>query len=138
MSSLQQEEVFEWNDDEELHPGNASKNNNDNIDNFREAYRAKVDPNDTQDGFITTTTVSPSDAFEVFQGNVFFTRNEYTYSDSIEQRVETPMQRFTRLRIELEELQSDLSSLAQVRSTRMMHAARYVVVDRLIRIVHLC
>ena len=115
MASLQQEEVFEWNNDGDHDPGN-SINNTTNIDSFREAYRAKVDPNDTQDGVITTTTVSPAEAFEVFRGKVFFTRNEYTLSDSIEQRVETPMQRFTRLRIELEELQSDLSSLAQVRT----------------------
>ena len=108
-----QEEVFEWNG-----TSDSKENDTERIEHFRETHRAKYDPTDDEDsddGIITTNNITPAEAFEVFQGKVFFTRNEYTLSDSIEQRVETPMQRFTRLRIELESLQSDLMSLSQVR-----------------------
>ena len=109
-----QEEVFEWNGTNDSREG-IKGNETERIEHFRETYRAKLDPTDEDnDGIITTNNITPTEAFEVFQGKVFFTRNEYTLTDSIEQRVETPMQRFTRLRIELESLQSDLMSLSQV------------------------
>ena len=116
MMHAMQEEVFEWNG-----TSDSNGNESDRIEHFRETLRAKYDPTEDEDsdGIITTNNITPAEAFEVFQGKVFFTRNEYTLSDSIEQRVETPMQRFTRLRIELESLQSDLMSLSQVRRRSM-------------------
>ena len=115
MASIQ-EEVFEWDGTIDSSEG-INRNDVERIEHFRESYRAKLDPtdDDSDDGVITINNITPAEAFEVFQGKVFFTRNEYTLADSIEQRVETPMQRFTRLRIELESLQSDLFSLSQVR-----------------------
>jgi hypothetical protein len=42
---------------------------------------------------------------------VFSTRTEYVVPDSVEKRVETPIQKFSRLRMELDELRSDLDSM---------------------------
>eukprot|EP01041_Mallomonas_annulata_P009901 gene9901-20594_t len=57
-------------------------------------------------------------AFEVFQGRIFSVpkqqssnRSEYSIADSVEKRVESPLQRFTRLRSELSELCDDLNSM---------------------------
>lgn len=41
-------------------------------------------------------------------------RSEYSLVDSIEKRVESPFQKYSRLRAEVEELQNDLKSINEV------------------------
>ena len=61
---------------------------------------------------IDSAHINPSASFEVFQGKIYnIPGNEYTFADSIERRVESPMQRFVRLRAELSELKSDLEHM---------------------------
>ncbi len=61
---------------------------------------------------IDSTHIIPSASFEVFQGKIYnIPGNEYTFADSVERRVESPMQRFVRLRAELSELKSDLEHM---------------------------
>lgn len=67
---------------------------------------------------IDSRSINPSDAFEIFQGKVFTTnfvvfRTEFSVADNVEQRVESPLQRFTRLRSELAGLQDDLNVMTK-------------------------
>mmetsp|Transcript_37403 Transcript_37403/g.38087 ORF Transcript_37403/g.38087 Transcript_37403/m.38087 type:complete len:376 (+) Transcript_37403:119-1246(+) len=63
--------------------------------------------------------INASEAFEVFQGKAFNIPNidskrvDYSVADKVEQRVESPLQRFTRLRAELTELHNDLNSMVK-------------------------
>ena len=122
-----QEEVFEYDGSDGPHgsAAAAAAARAEQLHTFREMHRAKIDPFDVS-GAVTATSVAPADAFEVFQGKAFYNSRsgsgsggsssgtEYRYLDSVEQRAETPLQRFTRLRVELTELQADLDSLAEV------------------------
>lgn len=64
------EEIFECTGDEEdqliLNQDKAA----DRLSNYRELVRAKTDPRFDPNSFISTQTLSPSDAFEVFQGGI--------------------------------------------------------------------
>ena len=79
---------------------------------------------------LDSSSLNPGFSFEVFQGKVFQTSRqgfnshvfssvvwftlrcvEYSLADNIERRIESPMQRFTRIRAELSELKSDLDAL---------------------------
>jgi len=121
-----QEEVFEYDGSDGPHgsAAAAAAARAEQLHTFREMHRAKIDPFDVS-GAVTATSVAPADAFEVFQGKAFYNSGsssgsggssgtEYRYLDSVEQRAETPLQRFTRLRVELTELQADLDSMAEV------------------------
>jgi hypothetical protein len=62
------EEIFECSgDDEEQRILNEEKTV-DRILNFRESVRAKTDSQSEMFGMISSQTLSPSEAFEVFQG----------------------------------------------------------------------
>jgi hypothetical protein len=85
---------------------------------------------------IETKNILAADAFQYFHGKIYgslsgnrtfrlrfaleFTesvagpRSEYSMADSVEKRVESPFQRYARLRAEVEELQNDLSEIAKV------------------------
>lgn len=62
------EEIFECNgDDEDQRIFNEEKAT-DRLSNYRESARAKTDFQSEQNGFISSQSLSPSEAFEVFQG----------------------------------------------------------------------
>lgn len=66
---------------------------------------------------VVVASVRPEDAFQVFNGKLFnVPRTEYSLADSVERRVESPLQRYSRLRIELDQLKSDLDSMATAES----------------------
>lgn len=62
------EEIFECSGDEEDQRILSEEKASDRLSNYRELVRAKSDPQSDQNGSISTQTLSPSEAFEVFQG----------------------------------------------------------------------
>jgi hypothetical protein len=50
--------------------------------------------------------------YDFFKG----AKTEYSLADQVERRVESPFQRFTRLRAELQELQADVTVMLEVTS----------------------
>jgi hypothetical protein len=103
-----QEEVYEYSGDGGLEEGKA----NQQLHAYREGLRAKLESDGR--GEISTTVLSPSDAFEVFSGKVFSALTEFSQADMVERRAESPIQRLSRLRAELEELKGDLDTMVQV------------------------
>jgi hypothetical protein len=79
-------------------------------DAFIDALTYKTQTTD-KECFITSN-INPEEAFQVFNGKVFeISRNEYSVADSVERRVESPLQRYSRLKSELDELKFDLDSM---------------------------
>ena len=62
------EEIFECTGDEEDQRILNEYKALDRLSNYRELVRAKTDPHFDPNSFISTQTLSPSEAFEVFQG----------------------------------------------------------------------
>jgi hypothetical protein len=88
------EEIFEYAGGEEESLISQEKIA-DRLLNYKELLRSKTDT----DGCINNQTISPLEAFEVFQGKIFSTRTEYSLADTVEKRAETPMQRLVTLNI---------------------------------------
>ena len=63
------EEIFECTGDEEDQRILSEEKASDRLSSYRELVRAKTDVQSDLNGFITTQTLSPSEAFEVFQGS---------------------------------------------------------------------
>lgn len=62
---------------------------------------------------IIDARLNPEQAFQVFNGSIFTAPkvDYYSLADTIERRAEAPMQRYMRLRAELDELQTDLDNM---------------------------
>lgn len=92
------EEIYESDYVESMIPAGISCNN----ETAERSYDLKGDGVEFQ-------SIRPENAFEVFRGKIYGPeRVEYSLADAIEKKVESPLQRFARLRAEVEELQSDL------------------------------
>ena len=90
------EEIFEYNFEDAK-----------GIENFIDIPDKKYDENN--DG-LDYVSLRPEQAFEVFSGKIFGTTTlDYSYADLVERKVESPFQRFARLRAEINDLEKDLS-----------------------------
>ena len=62
------EEIFECNGEDDDQRIFTEERAIDRLTNYRESVRAKADSQSEQNGMITTQSLSPADAFEIFQG----------------------------------------------------------------------
>lgn len=62
------EEIFECSGDEEDQRILSEEKSIDRLSNYRESVRAKVVQQSDENGLISSQSISPSEAFEVFQG----------------------------------------------------------------------
>ena len=66
------EEIFECTGDEEDQRILSEDKALDRMSHYRELVRAKTDPHIDPNSFVSTQSLSPSEAFEVFQGRKLF------------------------------------------------------------------
>jgi nuclear migration protein JNM1 len=86
----------------------------DSLKTVRATLAFKLGDCDPDRGSVTAEGISPLAAFEVFAGKTFHQQQTlFTLADSVERRAESPMQRFARLRGELDDLSRDLDSMVK-------------------------
>ena len=112
MFAAAREEVFESGGGEGGRGGGADDQAQ--LRAVRENTAYRLGDKDPDRAGIVRDGLNPRAAFEVFAGKVYFPQQQsFTLADSNEKRVESPVQRFSRLRGELDELVSDLDALAK-------------------------
>ena len=79
---------------------------------LRENAAFRLGEKDPDRGAVGQESLNPRTAFEVFAGKTYH-QQSYSIADSNERRTESPMQRFARLRGELDDLVGDLDSLTK-------------------------
>ena len=98
------EEIFEYN-------GGDTSSQFEQISAYKDSLKADV----SEDDAIIRDKIEPEQAFGVFNGKLFLgNRDHYSFSNSVGRRIESPIERFSRLQAELAELESDLSEMVQV------------------------
>jgi hypothetical protein len=101
------EEIFE----STPHSDSGSSSSESSLNNFKSNLLENPRQENTS---LLTSSINPEEAFEIFNGKLFgVARTEYSVADAIERRVESPLQRYSRLRQELDTLTIDLESLAE-------------------------
>ena len=87
------------------------------IDNLNQMRNALVYKNADASGAISTESLQPERAFEVFGGKTYLSNSvqatQFSLADTAERRVESPLQRFARLRGELDDLSRDLDGMVK-------------------------
>lgn len=87
-----------------------------NLEAFQDSLRGGGAQGHNNLGDIIVNSISSEDAFSVFQGkgDVYLdsTMGVYSLADRIERRAESPMQRYSRLRAELDDLKNELNDFA--------------------------
>ena len=97
----EREEIFE--------STGASGDGQDQIDAYRDSFKAKYD----QPGHLLTQSINVDSSMSFFKNT---NMTEFSIAGSAaERRVESPIQRLSRLKMELAELQVDLDSVVKVR-----------------------
>lgn len=97
------EEIFETS-------GAPDSKENGNLAFYKDSLVEKPEHNKLD--ALSTPHINPDAAFEVFNGKLFGnSRYEYSIADAMERRAENPLQRFSRLRGELDALKSDLDGM---------------------------
>lgn len=109
MDTLKNEEIFEFAPGSE----NGRIDEDNSLKLVRDNLACRLNEKDADHGSITSANLNPSAAFEVFAGKSFFNRSNYSLADTIEKRTESPLQRFARLRGELDDLQNDLDAIVK-------------------------
>lgn len=108
MSAIsKEEEIFESGDDVVV--GNSESK----LTSFKETIIDR--PVGFRNEDVNENKLAPDAAFAVFNGKVFHNPGSeyYSLADSIERRVESPLQRYARLRGELDELRADLDLMVE-------------------------
>lgn len=108
MSAIsKEEEIFESPDD------GAVSNSESKLTSFKETIIDR--PAGFRNEDLNENKLAPDAAFAVFNGKVFHSADVeyYSLADSIERRVESPLQRYARLRGELDELKADLDLMVK-------------------------
>lgn len=102
------EEIFEY-----IEPG--TDGNSVDLSNLQEQLIQKPWHNLHLNDSITSNSINPEDSFQAFNGKIFGipSRSEYSIADSLDKRVESPLERFSRIKCELDQLKFDLDSAVQ-------------------------
>lgn len=91
---------------------------------YRESLKATALVNNDQDG-LNHANMTSEQAFEVFRGKYYHSVNtgidHYALVGSVDRKIETPIEKFARVRSELADLQNDLTALAQVTHAQSMN-----------------
>ena len=108
------EEVYECSGGGALVSRRSNSPDDDSLKTVRATLAFKLGDCDPDRGSVTAEGISPLAAFEVFAGKTFHQQQtSFTLADSVERRAESPMQRFARLRGELDDLSRDLDSMVK-------------------------
>lgn len=130
------EEIYEYNDDDENNDNNNLNRQQELLESFRNSLKSNnINNVKNNNDFIESNSISPSNAFNVFQGKSLNYNNaiindqhiisnaesllsinlaEYSLPDDIEKRVATPFQKFALLRADVEDLITDLDRIVEI------------------------
>lgn len=106
--SSREEQIFET-------PNVDSSSAEHKLATYKDAMVDRPANNRDRDEAISEVKLNPEAAFGVFNGKVFSApkADYFSLADSIERRAESPLQRYARLRGELDELKTDLESIVE-------------------------
>lgn len=110
---MKNEEIFESGGGEEA--GAVVAEQQARLRQVRDALAYKSTEGGSSGGAISSESLHPERAFEVFGGKTYLgaPAEHFSLADSVERRVESPLQRFARLRGELDDLSKDLDEMVK-------------------------
>jgi hypothetical protein len=130
------EELYEYNDDYNDNDSDKLNKQQELLDSFRNSLKSNnINSDNSNNDFIESSSMSPSNAFNIFQGKSLNNNNslnndqhitsntksllsinleEYSLPDSIEKRCATPFQKFAILRADVEDLIIDLNHIVEI------------------------
>jgi hypothetical protein len=109
--SAREEEIFEYNGDEGDADSTAEQGRR-QLETVKGLLKATLSGANQQS--IMTSSIVPEESFAVFNGKLFFPQQREFAANFEHKALESPLQRFARLRTELSELQSELQSVVEV------------------------
>eukprot|EP01038_Epipyxis_sp_PR26KG_P014970 gene14970-20139_t len=99
------EQIFESTAANEDHSSQAQK-----LSLFKEELLSHQGFSETKD--INTAHLTPEESFQAFNGKLFtLDHQQYSLADALERRIESPLQKYSRLRSEIESFKLDLDNM---------------------------